>query len=562
MKTKILMLVVLCCLTLCLFSCTNNTPAETEPRVRGEIVDTGMVMNKQFGMFVTSVSTADEFVVDAEVRKQGDGVKVMAYSDGTTVLTAYDWWGNTATVEVVVENSKITAMNVTALEGDVANVRFFGACGDGKTDDTAAIQKAIDSLKNGGTVYVPAGTYMCSGIILRENTHMRLQGKVDDVKSGYTDAVKAQVESGEYAILKNNFRVNQMMLNHEIGAEGKTGKSNISFIGGMIDFDGALKSGKAQVDVNQESHVLKYADGTGAIFVTYGSGFVFENVIFKDGYNTHFFQITGAKNVHIKDCMFAGYTCKAQTKGQINTINQSRESIQIEHSHSGACPPTKFEEGEFYYCENIKITGCYFGDSDKAGYHLTPIGHHGMVGQATVTGIEISDNVFDNPYFTAMHFPNYVNVDIKNNTFISNKEGFRLGALIDIYMNAPESSYKGKLQGSTNATTTIVSAFPRSHAGIHNINIENNEFMISGESNKRAISVIGLPYKYGAFTVTDRMVQIKGTVYGKRYTGFVMTTNMLSDLTIKGNKIDVSASDYYKDYMIHTSYIICKRKID
>ena len=40
------------------------------------------------------------------------------------------------------------------------NVRFFGAVGDGVTDDTEAFQKVMDAAKfTGANVYVPPGTY-------------------------------------------------------------------------------------------------------------------------------------------------------------------------------------------------------------------------------------------------------------------------------------------------------------------------------------------------------------------------------------------------------------------
>jgi hypothetical protein len=48
------------------------------------------------------------------------------------------------------------------------NVRWFGAVGDGVTDDTAAIQAALDAVGNagGGCVYFPAGTYLLSSRLL------------------------------------------------------------------------------------------------------------------------------------------------------------------------------------------------------------------------------------------------------------------------------------------------------------------------------------------------------------------------------------------------------------
>ncbi|MGD7706201.1 glycosyl hydrolase family 28-related protein [Microlunatus sp. Y2014] len=42
----------------------------------------------------------------------------------------------------------------------VIDVRTFGAIGDGVTDDTAALQRALDSLDDGQGLYLPAGTYL------------------------------------------------------------------------------------------------------------------------------------------------------------------------------------------------------------------------------------------------------------------------------------------------------------------------------------------------------------------------------------------------------------------
>jgi hypothetical protein len=44
------------------------------------------------------------------------------------------------------------------------SVRDFGATGDGKTDDTAAIQKAIDAAKPSQTVLFPEGTYIVTSV--------------------------------------------------------------------------------------------------------------------------------------------------------------------------------------------------------------------------------------------------------------------------------------------------------------------------------------------------------------------------------------------------------------
>lgn len=49
------------------------------------------------------------------------------------------------------------------------NVLDYGAKGDGKTDDTDAIQAAIDFAANGGTIHIPRGTYLIRGVKIRRH---------------------------------------------------------------------------------------------------------------------------------------------------------------------------------------------------------------------------------------------------------------------------------------------------------------------------------------------------------------------------------------------------------
>ncbi len=96
--------------------------------------------------FANQTPTVDETVILAGVQNLYDAAKV-----GEAVLRGDAQW-----------------------EGrPLANARTSGVLGDGKTDDTKALQKAIDALPSGGVLYLPAGVYPVSApVLLRSGVHL------------------------------------------------------------------------------------------------------------------------------------------------------------------------------------------------------------------------------------------------------------------------------------------------------------------------------------------------------------------------------------------------------
>jgi hypothetical protein len=95
-----------------------------------------------------------------------------------------------------IQDGTITSTNITYNEGstgaitrtveerlqDYVSVKDFGALGDSTTDDTVAIQAAIDSLSaNGGLVYFPAGKYVITNTISIDLNYITLQGDGNNV---------------------------------------------------------------------------------------------------------------------------------------------------------------------------------------------------------------------------------------------------------------------------------------------------------------------------------------------------------------------------------------------
>ena len=90
----------------------------------------------------------------------------------TNVFSLFNLMPDTEYVVAIGEDSLTIR---TKAETGAINAKDFGAAGDGVTDDTAAIQCAIDCTPKNGRLVVSAGTYYVRPLVLKSNMTLELQ---------------------------------------------------------------------------------------------------------------------------------------------------------------------------------------------------------------------------------------------------------------------------------------------------------------------------------------------------------------------------------------------------
>lgn len=139
---------------------------------------------------------------------------------------------------------------------EVYNVRDYGARGDGKTLDNAAINRAIDAAVSdgGGRVLLPAGTYLCGSIRLKSNIDLHLAAGATILAA--PAELKAYDESEPFGAPEYQDGGHTYFHNSLIWAEGQ---QNVSITGhGLIDGEGLTKR-----DTERAGNVEGGSIGTG-----------------------------------------------------------------------------------------------------------------------------------------------------------------------------------------------------------------------------------------------------------------------------------------------------------
>ncbi len=123
-------------------------------------------------IFTSSTSACFEWQNELPYYKDGEyeiflnGEKV--YSGNTNVFSLFDLTPDTK-YELTSPSLKGVYEFRTQSESATINVRDFGAKGDGITDDTVAVQSAINCLPKGARLYFPKGTYLVAPLCLKSH---------------------------------------------------------------------------------------------------------------------------------------------------------------------------------------------------------------------------------------------------------------------------------------------------------------------------------------------------------------------------------------------------------
>jgi len=243
------------------------------------------------------------------------------------------------------------------------DVRQYGAVGDGKTLDTAAVNNAIEAAAaaGGGLVVFPAGSYLCFSIHLKSNVHLHLiegsaivaadsplPGEQTGYRGGAYDAAEPKTEWDAYQDYGHNHWHNSLLWGEDIHDIGITGP-------GLIWGKG-LSSGRSQRDQGGAFVAEQPGVGNKAIALKNCHNVILRDFsILKGG---HFgLLLTGVDNLTIDNLKIdtdrdgMDIDCCQNVRVSNCTVNSPWDD--------GICPKSSYALGYARPTRNVTISNCW-----------------------------------------------------------------------------------------------------------------------------------------------------------------------------------------------------------
>ena len=249
--------------------------------------------------------------------------------------------GDTSLSTITIASSGAVSRTEKARWGDLPTVKDFGALGDGVTNDTAAFNNA---LAFGGTVFVPAGTYVITSTININVTGTKLVGVGKASRLNLNSATNGIAFSGgiEDVGLEDLYLFSGSATNTLVRTEGISDKglfSGIYFEGGGTQLkitSGVASAGSYSINVE---NCTFYASSVYGLHVAPQA-------------------LSLAQSIFVRNCGFYGNKASAYfTSGNgffVSNCRFERQSVI-----SGATAALHFDT-----CNKASVKDCYFEDNN------------------------------------------------------------------------------------------------------------------------------------------------------------------------------------------------------
>jgi parallel beta-helix repeat protein len=279
----------------------------------------------------------------------------------------------------------------------VVNVKNTGAKGDGVTDDTAAIQAAIDQVTGtGGTVYVPDGTYMIDAVTM-------LFVKSNMTFSMSSGAILKAIPNGanDFNIIRINFA------------------SNVNVVGGTLQgerYQHLVTSGEFGMGLGIYGSSNVFIDGVTSkdnwgdgfyLGTNSPSGITFCNVT-ADNNRRQGMSVITANGMVIKNSTFkntngtapaSGIDIEPETGNTVNNV-QILNNQFLNNDESGVLLTYNPAYNGLTFITNIKIDGNTITGNDR---HFYDVNTEGGIVLLNVTGVQVTNNTITNDVKDGIH---------------------------------------------------------------------------------------------------------------------------------------------------------------
>jgi polygalacturonase len=253
----------------------------------------------------------------------------------------------------------------------IFDVRMYGATGDGKTLDTAAVNRAIEAAAaaGGGVVVFPAGSYLCFSIHLKSQVHLHLlqgsaiiaadsplPGEQTGYRSGTYDAAEPRTAWDAYQDYGHNHWHNSLLWGEDVHDLSITGPG---LIWGKGLSDGFGRKGDGAPFIAEQQGV-----GDKAIALKNCHNVIFRDFsILKGG---HFgLLLTGVDNLTIDNLKIdtdrdgMDIDCCQNVRVSNCTVNSPWDD--------GICPKSSYALGYARATRNVTISDCWVTGAYELG---------------------------------------------------------------------------------------------------------------------------------------------------------------------------------------------------